>query len=151
MWPLLWQARCGTSGRSAAGTSANGATPSASATVLAPVSSPSSVVTVNPPSGRGRTRTTVRGSTAGTAFRANHSPYAVKNPTGSGTPCSARIPRVAAYAARRYAPAGSDRSEAHGSDFSSMPAGMSRQERISCPWTRTDRPRAAAWAATDRP
>ncbi|KEG42098.1 hypothetical protein DJ64_33970 [Streptomyces griseorubens] len=73
----------GCSPRSADGTSMNGITPTASATVRACSTSPSSATALKP-SGPDDTRAIIRSSTSGTALRANHSPYEAKSSTGIG-------------------------------------------------------------------
>ncbi|GHJ94867.1 hypothetical protein SNE510_43860 [Streptomyces sp. NE5-10] len=60
-------------------------------------------------------------------------------------------PRAAAWASSPYAPAGSERCEAHGSDFRNMPEGMTCQDSVGRPKVTGPRPRAAACAATDSP
>lgn len=61
----------------------NGITPTASATVRVCSASPSAVTTVKP-WGADATRVTMRSSTSGTAWRANHRPYDANSSTGIG-------------------------------------------------------------------
>ncbi len=84
MWWLLCVTSVGCSPRRVAGTSMNGITPTASATVRACSASPSSVTAVKP-SALDDTRVIVRSSTAGTALRANHRPYDANTSTGIGS------------------------------------------------------------------
>ncbi len=122
--------------RSPGGMYASGASPVATTTATAAISSPSSNSTVKPDPARS-TDTTRAGSISPTNRSANHIPYPTKTSHGIGvssvssdSPCSRR------KSASRPPGTGADRSVAAGVDFKNMPVAIAcRQLPITSPKT----------------